>query len=131
MYTSDSEIAFTVIGSIVSLILFLILFITFLNLSKNVKLIKEKLTGGNEIAKAMILISEDKKNEATEIIRVAFLQDCIRILDKDWFESSKCDSLIDDKINSYLRKFKLALPEINKDFLLSEYKKVRKLYIAQ
>lgn len=131
MYTSDSEIAFTVIISIVSLILFLILFITFLNLSKNVKLIKEKLSSGNEIAKAMILISDDKKNEAIEIIRVTFLQDCISILDENWFEISKCDSLIDDKINLYLRKFKLALPDIKKDLFLFEYKKVRKFYIEE
>jgi hypothetical protein len=131
MYSPDSEVFTSIISSIVVLVIFIVLIIKFFKLSKDVRLIKEKLYGKSKLSEAMIFIADGKKDEALELIRLSFLEDCIKILEEQWYDSYKCDEIIKDLINHYFGQFKFALLDFSKDFLLFEYNKVRKFYIPE
>lgn len=128
---SDSSILVNVILGIISFVLFLVFFINFLRMAKNTKLIKEKLYGSDVIETAIIMITEGKHDEAIDIVKKAFLKDCARELKINWFERDKCDENVRHLENYYSRRFKDNYVAINKDFLHSEYLKVRKFYIDE
>lgn len=126
---SVSTMVLTIIPGIISLVLFIILFVNILQISKNVKSIKKKMYDGDAIELAIILISENKSTEAIDVIRKAFLKDCINELSKNWYEKDKCDEDVKHLEHFYSRHFKTNFPIINKDYLHDEYLKVRKFYI--
>jgi hypothetical protein len=115
--------------SVAYLVISIILFFTFLGMAKNLKLIKRKLHDGDAVADAIVLIVKGEKTKARDLIAEAFIKECVKELQINWFESDKCDDNVKQLIAKYTVPFEKMYPELNKEWLQGEYASVRKFFI--
>lgn len=98
-------------------------------MAKNLKLIKRKLHDGDTVADAIVLFTKGDKTKARDLIAETFTKDCVKELQRNWYEPSTCDENVKQLIVKYTVPFEKMFTELNKKCLQAQYDNVRKFFI--
>lgn len=128
MYTDTDYSWIFIISAIISLILFIILFVNIIKISKNVVKIENQVSGGGIRNDVFLKIHEGKIEEATEIVKKSFCSTCLNQLEKDYYDYSSNTSNYDELIELYIEHYGDFLPDISTQYLENELLKLGKFY---